>query len=294
MRDHIQTDLAIEERERFEKNVEIDGVVLKKKRVGNACNVTTMEITTDYGSKKMNKPKGCYVTLEYSNPFENAKNIADTLKDVLVEKLKTIVPKKIMVVGLGNDKATPDSLGPKVVEKISITDRVCCIVPGVCGRTGVESFNIVRGVCKEEKPDLILAVDSLAARNVSRITRTIQFTDTGIVPGSGVGNHRIGLNSDTIGIPVVALGAPTVINSVTIVHDTLNQLLDYLGNYEQMRNVTKTFEILTSKEKYDLIEDVMSGGVGKMYVTPKDIDEVIECLTYIFSTAINEACALDK
>jgi spore protease len=292
MNKFVHTDLAIEERERFEKNIEIFGVEIEKKKIGEKCVATKMVIRNDTAASKMNKSKGTYLTIECDDISKSKKEISCYLENVLRREVEKIKPEKILIVGLGNDRATPDSLGPKVVERIKVTENVCCIAPGVYSKTGMETFNIVHGVADKERIDMIIAIDSLAARNVSRIARTVQYTDTGIVPGSGVGNHRVGLNREMLKIPVVAIGIPTVINCVNIVHDSLNQILQLLNEYEQLKKVTDTFGILSSEEKYEFIEDIMAGGMGNMYVTPKDIDELIDITAQTVADIINKGINL--
>ena len=169
--------------------------------------------------------------------------------------MKRLIPVKkeevsVLVVGLGNRAVTPDSLGPRVADNLSITrhilkeygkfafgkegvNSVSSIVPGVMAQTGMESMEIVAGVVKETKPDFVIAVDALAARNTKRLNRTIQVTDTGINPGSGVGNHRHGLNEKSLGVPVIAIGIPTVVDAATIVNDTMSSLLTALSQNEE-------------------------------------------------------------
>lgn len=312
----IYTDLALEERERYERNVEIPGVVLEKRHIDSLeMIVTKMVIRDKRGAEAMGKPEGTYITIE-SRMFmdeeeifqkmspqgadENDGNrlvqkVDNRLAKVIYNEITKIVKKlrksdrgeKILVVGLGNEKATPDALGPVTAGSIEIKENVTCIAPGVLAQTGMETYKIVKGIVNEEKPDLIIAIDSLAARNTSRVATTVQITDTGITPGSGIGNHRMGLNKETLGIPVVAIGVPMVVNSVTIVHDTMEQLLELFQKYDELSGVTKGFSLFNREEKYGLIDEIMSGAMGKMYVTPKDVDEMISRIGKILSQAIN-------
>lgn len=309
----IYTDLALEERERYERNVEIPGVVLEKKNIESlGMTITKMVIQDKNGAEAMGKPEGTYITME-SRMFMNVEEVYkkineennesdinrlvqkmdDGLSKVIFREIQKIIKHlkkskgKILVVGLGNEKATPDALGPVTVERIIIKDNVTCIAPGVLAQTGMETYKIVKGIVREEKPDLIIAIDSLAARNTSRVATTVQITDTGITPGSGIGNHRMGLNKETLGIPVIAIGAPMVVNSVTIVHDTMEQIFALFKNFEELNSVTKGFELFDREEKYHLIDEIMSGAMGKMYVTPKDVDEMISRIGRIIALAIN-------
>lgn len=308
----IYTDLALEEREKYERNVEISGVVLEKKQIESlSMTVTKMVIEDKNGAAAMGKPEGTYITIESrmfmdeeeiynklsAGSSENdirrqLQKVNDRLSKVIFEEIKRIIKKstangKILIVGLGNENATPDALGPVTAGLINIRENITCIAPGVLAQTGMETYRIVKGIVREEKPDLIIAIDSLAARNTSRVATTVQITDTGITPGSGIGNHRMGLNKETLGIPVIAIGVPMVVNSVTIVHDTMEQLLEMFKKYEELSDVTRGFSVFNREEKYILIDEIMSGAMGKMYVTPKDVDEMISRIGKILAQAIN-------
>lgn len=300
----IYTDLALEERERYHKNVEIPGVVLERKEIEQLeMSVTKMIIKDKNGCEAMGKPEGTYITIESRMLLDEEmlvdKKIENAIIKVICREIKNVAQsikgvnrkRKILIVGLGNEKATPDALGPLTTGQIAIKENVICIVPGVLAQTGMETYKIVKGIVREEKPDLVIAIDSLAARNTSRVATTVQITDTGITPGSGIGNHRMGLNKETLGIPVIAVGVPMVVNSVTIVHDTIEQLLSFLQNYEELQDMTRGFAIFNREEKYAFIDEIMTNEMGKMYVTPKDIDDIINRLSHILAEAINMAMA---
>ena len=228
----------------------------------------------------------------------------------LSKVLKRLLPKgsdfTTLVVGLGNRAVTPDSLGPRVVDNLCVTRHiiqefgryvigdschksVSSIVPGVMAQTGMESMEIVRGITKETGPDVIIAVDALAARSTKRLNRTIQITDTGINPGSGVGNHRHALNSESIGIPVIAIGIPTVVDAATIVIDTMSSLLDAMSQAEQLRRISSSYEQLDLMEKYELVRELLSPQLNTMYVTTKDVDDAVKRLSFTVSEGINIA-----
>lgn len=293
----IYTDLALEEREKFEDNVEIDGVVLKKNYNKELKMTTTLvNIKTDKGAKAMGKPKGHYITIETKYAKESDPEISDKISEELVKNLghliranlnKNKVKGSILVVGLGNRQATPDALGPRTVSMVEIRDNIYCISPGVQAQTGMETFAIVKGIVDEINPDLIIAIDSLAARNTSRVTTTIQLTDTGIIPGSGIGNHREGLNRENLGHTVIAIGVPMVVNSVTIVNDTMDKLMFLLSQGKGENSFQKIFEDFTKEEKYQLFEEIMSEDMEQMYVTPKDVDEIVDNLSTIIANSIN-------
>lgn len=292
----IYTDLALEERERFNKNVEIDGVAINKETDKELKMITTtVEIINNKGAKAMGKPKGKYITMESNLLKIEDENIRNKIGDRMAEILKEIHPKakkeKILVVGLGNAFATPDALGPKVAQEIIIGDNILCIAPGVLAQTGMETYSIIKGIVAEENPDLIIAIDSLAARNVSRVTSTIQIADTGIIPGSGVGNHRMGLNKDTLGKKVIAIGVPMVVSGATIVNDTMEKLLSILASVRKDNPMSNIFSNYTSQEKYELFEELLSEDTEQMFVTPKDVDGIVNNLSKIVAYGINIFCA---
>ena len=309
----VRTDLALEQKERFESdNVEIQGVVLEEKYdEQREIRVTTVRIETENGAKIMKKPVGTYVTIEAPNlcvPDEEFHSeIAIELSGYLSGFLKKILKTKdssILVVGLGNRKVTPDALGPYVADNLNITRHIIkeygkyamgeeevklisAIAPGVMGQTGMETVEIIRGVVKETRPEVIVVIDALAARNSKRLNRTIQIADTGIHPGSGVGNHRNAITKDTVGIPVIAIGVPTVVDAATIVNDTMENLLLALETSETLKGVGVVMQGYSATEKYELVKELISPNLNGLYVTPKDIDETIQRISYTISEALN-------
>jgi spore protease len=212
----------------------------------------------------------------------------------------------VLVVGLGNREVTPDALGPRVVDNMMITrhiirkfgkyafglkqnHQVSSIVPGVMAQTGMETLEIIRGIQKETRPDYMIVIDALAARSTKRLNRTIQITDTGISPGSGVGNHRHALNQESVGRPVIAIGIPTVVDAVTIVGDTMNHLVSAMEETRRLEDLGKSISRLEEAEKQELIRELLSPNLNAMFVTPKDIDESIKRLSYTISEGINLA-----
>ncbi len=307
----VRTDLALETREKFEEdNVEIKGVRLEEEQAASDIHISSVIIETENGAKAMGKPKGNYVTLEAPNMIEEDEGYHREISVQLSRVLKRLLPEgesyTTLIVGLGNRAVTPDSLGPRVVDNLCITRHiikefgkyvigdschksVSSIVPGVMAQTGMESMEIVRGIAKETKPDIIIAVDALAARSTRRLNRTIQITDTGINPGSGVGNHRHALNCESVGIPVIAIGIPTVVDAATIVIDTMNNLLDAMSQAEQIRRIGNSYEKLDMMEKYELVHELLTPQLNTLYVTPKDVDEAVKRLSYTVSEGINIA-----
>lgn len=311
----VRTDLALETREKFEEdNVEIKGVrVEEEHRKKNEIKITTMVIETENGAKAMGKPKGTYITLEAANMDCQDEDYHREISVELARLIKRLLPKKkeplsVLVAGLGNREVTPDALGPRVVDNIMITrhvlkefgkyafgeeevNAVSGIVPGVMAQTGMESQEIVRGAVEETRPDVMIAIDALAARSTRRLGRTIQITDTGINPGSGVGNHRHGLSEETIGIPVIAIGVPTVVDAATIVSDTMQMLIQAMEEHSHFHSLSAGLNALNDMEKYELIRELLSPQLNTMFVTPKDVDESIKRLSYTLSEGLNIAFA---
>ncbi len=308
---NIRTDLALEQKERFESdNVEVPGVVLEEEYDEELeIRTTRVVIQTEKGAKTMGKPVGTYITLEAPNlavPDEDyhrevSKEIAQILKELIQGEKEEY---NVLVIGLGNRLVTPDALGPDVADNLVVTRHiikeygkyamggekvhtVSAIVPGVMGQTGMETLEIVKGVVEETKPDFAIAIDALAARNSKRLNRTIQLADTGINPGSGVGNHRNALTEDTLGIPVIAIGVPTVVDAATIVNDTMENLLAALETSEMLKGVGVVLQGYNATEKYELIKELISPHLNGMFVTPKDIDETVKRISYTISEALN-------
>lgn len=312
----VRTDLALEAREKFdEDNVEIKGVRLEEEQATPDIHISSVIIETENGAKAMGKPKGSYVTLEAPNMIDEDEGYHREISIQLSKVLKRLLPQKedfmTLVVGLGNRAVTPDSLGPRVVDNLCITRHiikefgryvigdschksVSSIVPGVMAQTGIESMEIVRGITKETNPDIIIAVDALAARSTRRLNRTIQITDTGINPGSGVGNHRHALNGESMGIPVIAVGIPTVVDAATIVIDTMNNLLEAMSQAEQLRRISNSYEKLDMMEKYELVHELLTPQLNTLFVTPKDVDEAVKRLSFTVSEGINLALQKDE
>ncbi len=307
----IRTDLALEDKERFESdNVEVQGVSLKEDYdEEREIKVTTVKIETENGAKVMRKPVGTYITMEAPNMAVPDEDYHDEISGELAKFLARFIKKdkedfSVLVVGLGNRKVTPDALGPYVVDNLNITRHivkeygkyamgeenvhlVSAIVPGVMAQTGMETVEIIKGIVRETKPDMMIAVDALAARSSKRLNRTIQITDTGINPGSGVGNHRNAITKDTVGIPVVAIGVPTVVDAATIVNDTMENLILALESSETLRGVGVVMQGYNAAEKYELVKELISPHLNGLFVTPKDIDETVKRISYTISEALN-------
>lgn len=309
----VRTDLAVEENERIAKaQEETKGItVTEEDYEKEQIHITTVRITTENGAKQMGKPRGTYITLEAAEMIEDDEDYHREISKRLAEILKELIPvddsgTSILVAGLGNRLVTPDALGPQVADNLYITRHIIkefgrrayeneqvqpisAIVPGVMAQTGMESQEIITGIIREVKPDYLIVVDALAARSVRRLGRTIQITDTGIYPGSGVGNHRYSITKETTGIPVIAIGIPTVVEAATIVYDSMSALIDELAHAESLQPLKTSWSKLTEAEHRNLIRELLSPQLNHMFVTPKDIDAEIKRMSYTISEAINLA-----
>lgn len=309
----VRTDLAVEENERIAKaQEEAKGITVTEEDFEEEqIHITTVRITTENGAKQMGKPKGTYITLEAAEMIEDDEDYHREISKRLAEILKELIPvddsgTSILVAGLGNRLVTPDALGPQVADNLYITRHIIkefgrrayeneqvqpisAIVPGVMAQTGMESQEIIAGIIHEVQPDYLIVVDALAARSVRRLGRTIQITDTGIYPGSGVGNHRYSITKETTGIPVIAIGIPTVVEAATIVYDSMSTLIDELAHAESLQPLKRSWGKLTEAEHRNLIRELLSPQLNHMFVTPKDIDAEIKRMSYTVSEAINQA-----
>ena len=309
----VRTDLAVEARELIhgsEDSGETDGIEVSVEELcGGKVKVTWVEVYSEAGAKEIGKPVGNYITIESEAMKENDTEIHEEIMKILAKRLEKLRKLKknavVLVVGLGNWNITPDALGPKVVGKILVTRHlsdnlpkelegqvrpVSAISTGVMGLTGIETCEIIKGVTDRVKPDLIIAIDALAARRTSRINSTIQISDTGINPGAGVGNVRMSLSEQALGVPVIAIGVPTVVDAATLVNDTMDRMLSAMA--EQAQHGSEFFNMLSSlaaEEKYHLITDILNPYTGNMFVTPKEVDAVIERLANIIANGINIA-----
>ena len=282
----IRTDLALEATERFtEENVEVRGVeVTEDYNEEKDIRTTVVKITTENGARTMGRPQGNYMTIEapgLSVHEDYHREISAEIARHLQKLINLEREQSILVVGLGNSAITADSLGPHVVENLNITrhiireyglqslgkermHRTSGIIPGVMAQTGMETSEIIQGIVAETKPDVVIAIDALAARSTRRLNRTIQITDTGINPGSGVGNHRVGLTEENLQVKVIGIGVPTVVDAATIVHDSMAHLLDTLEETEQK----------------EFLEEMIAPHLHTMFVTPKDVDETVKYLRF--------------
>lgn len=305
---NFRTDLADERRDIYRKanNIEneITGVETESKEEDNIT-TTRVKIIDEQGEKALGKPIGTYVTIDIKNLRIAQEDEIDKAAQRLSDELKSLFDKHIkkeddiLVVGLGNMHVTPDALGPKVIGDIDITRHllkyapqylepntrpVSAISPGVLGTTGMETQEILKGIVDNVKPKLIVVIDSLASKSIERISSTLQIADTGIVPGAGVGNKRKELSMETLGVPVIAIGVPTVVEAATLAADSLNILI------EKMQNEAKSNDYLNKlkdEDKYTMIKDALLPKDYNLIVTPKEIDDLIQNMSDVIARGIN-------
>ncbi|HHU22927.1 MAG TPA: GPR endopeptidase [Clostridiales bacterium] len=281
----IRTDLALEAkelwRESADETTKLSGVEAYDETRGS-FKISTVKILDEEGERQLGKPRGTYITIELDGLIRREENAFEDAANILAEELRKILKLEenasVLVVGLGNDAITPDAVGPETVDCVMVTRhlkqhmplefaafrRVSAIQSGVLGTTGIESADIISAVCQRLSPDCVVAVDALASRRMDRLCRTIQIADTGIVPGSGVGNSRMALNSETLGIPVVAVGVPTVVDAATLTIDMA-----------QRAGVS--------------LESSRFGDDGTMIVTPRDIDRCVKDISKLIGYGLNLA-----
>lgn len=307
---NIRTDLALETQEIYkeENNNYIPGTKVKE-YIEEDIKITEVKVIDEKGEEIIGKPKGSYVTLEIPDFVHYDSDSMEKVSRVLAKTLGDLIQldssMTALVVGLGNWNVTPDAVGPKVASKLMVTRHlkelvpdsidegvrpVCALAPGVLGITGMETGEIIKGVVEKIKPNLVICVDALASRRMDRVNKTIQISTTGISPGSGVGNSRRELSEKTLGIPVIAVGIPTVVDAATLANDTIDLVLDQMISKSkeggQFYNMLKSVD---KGEKEMLIKEVLHPYVGDLMVTPKEVDMVIESVSKIIANGINIA-----
>ncbi len=308
---NFRTDLALERRDLYNKahNIEndIDGIETEEENVDENISVSRVKITNEKGEEAIGKKRGNYITVDVKNlKIANEEEIQKT-SEVVTKELKALLEKhvtekdSILVVGLGNIYVTPDSLGPKVINEVDITRHlleympevldentreVSAISPGVLGTTGIETMEILKGIIDNVKPKLVIIIDALASRNIERISSSVQLSDTGIVPGAGVGNARKELTESTLGIPVIAMGIPTVVEAATIAADSLTLFIKKAQENGESNDFLNT---LQEEDKYQIIKEILAPEEYNFIVTPKEIDSLIEKMKDIVARGINFA-----
>lgn len=308
---NFRTDLALERRELYRKankiENEIDGVETEEEEVGENIKISRVKVVNKNGEEALAKPIGDYITIDIKKLKIATDEDIGGAAEVLTKELKTLLEKHVqpkddvLVVGLGNIYVTPDSLGPKVINEIDVTRHiltympnvlsedtrpVSAVSPGVLGTTGIETLEIIKGIVENIKPKLLIVIDALASRSIERISSTIQLADTGITPGAGVGNTRKDLSMETLGIPVIALGIPTVVEAATIAADSLDLFINKLQENAESNEFLNKFQ---EEDKYEMIKEVLAPEDFNFIVTPKEIDDLIENMKDVVARGINFA-----
>lgn len=293
-----RTDLAVELREDFSEDDErLKGVTVKEEyHKHRKVYVSTVQITDASGAEAMGRPVGTYITVEAEGLSGGEERVrryaAETIAEILIGLMKEVCgeTREVLVVGLGNKDATPDALGPVTVDELVVTRHLilqlgeefqkkyhltsfCAMAAGVLAQTGMESGEVIKSVTAELHPDVVIAVDALASRSTKRLGTTVQITDTGIYPGAGIGNNRQALNKETLGVPVIAVGVPTVVDAVTI-------LREKMGNYLKKKGVS-------DREREEILKEAEEEDGQVLFVTPKGIDELVHRAGETVAEAIN-------
>lgn len=291
----MYTDLAVEIQEECSgRQGEIPGVVLEQyKEDGKGIRVTKIQIQTADGAKRMGRPIGNYMTLESADKEHSDKNLSETkLPDtnLLASYINGLLPSSahsFLIVGLGNANMTADALGPLTIEKMAqsgMASYTSMIVPGVFAQTGMESCEIIQGIVQQTSPDCVITIDALAARSAFRLGTTVQLTDTGIRPGSGVGNARKGITKENMKIPVIAIGIPTVVSAAAIVSDAMDSLKQ-IGYNE---TILGSIAMLDKEEYYQLISEVFAPELGSLFVMPKNLDEELDTMSSLLAASLSQ------
>ncbi|NEU31630.1 GPR endopeptidase [bacterium LRH843] len=346
----IRTDLAVEarqialeedERKSNKKSKEINGVVVKEEIIEDV--IITRVTIDEVGAKRLNKKAGHYLTFEAQGIRKKDTNLQEKMERVFADSFHSFMKEigiketdTCLVVGLGNWNVTPDALGPLAVENLLVTRHlfelapeqvqdgfrsVSAMIPGVMGITGIETSDVIYGVIEKTKPDFVIAIDALASRSIERVNTTIQISDTGIHPGSGVGNKRKELSKEALGIPVIAVGIPTVVDAVSITSDTIDYVLKHFGREmkegkkpsralvpagmtfgekkklteedlpgeEKRKTILGMVGNLPDLEKRQLIREVLAPLGHNLMVTPKEVDVFIEDMAHVISSGLNAA-----
>lgn len=308
---NFRTDLALERRDIYKEsnNIkgEIDGIISEEEEVSKTIKVTRVNVINENGAKSIQKPIGTYTTIDVEKMRNITEEEISKISNTMSEELKKLINKhvgktdEILIVGLGNEYSTPDSLGPKVVREVDVTrhifkylpqfvedgDReVSAIAPGVLGVTGIETQEILKGIVDNVKPKLIIAIDSLASKSIDRISSSVQLSDTGIIPGAGVGNKRRELSKETLGVPVIGVGIPTVVELATLVSDGIDIFIKTLQEKAESNDYLNK---LKENDKYEEVKEALNVGEYNMIVTPKEIDDLIENMKNIVARGINYA-----
>ncbi len=308
---NIRTDLALEAREIVQghSNVGIPGVV-SETLPEDGITVSRVRVETVEAARQLGKTPGRYVTLEAPGLRQKDTDLQDRLSELFARELLALLPmpedldQPVLVIGLGNWNVTPDALGPRVINDLLVTRHVmqpgrhalsegfrsvCALSPGVMGITGIETAEIIQAIVSKVKPALLIAVDALAAHRIERLHTTIQVADSGIHPGSGVGNNRLGINRENMGVPVVAIGVPTVVDASTIAGQAMDALIESLRREAVAGILADTLEKLNREQRQVMVREVLEPYAGQLMVTPKEIDAFIADVALVIAAGLNAA-----
>ncbi|MGI6003949.1 MAG: GPR endopeptidase [Christensenellales bacterium] len=309
----IRTDLAMEAHEHISGGRgEVVGAKLERQRVDESLEITRVEIFNKKGEEALGKEQGMYITMQCPDMAGDDGAVRQKLAEMLAREIRSLLPKDrpggpVLVVGLGNSRVTPDSLGPLVAGKVMVTHHfdwsdaqhesggfgdVCAMSPGVLGITGIETEQIIFGVVEQIKPGCLICIDALASQKTSRVLTTIQLADSGIAPGSGVGNHRKALNEASMGVPVIAMGVPMVVYASVIAQDALDMLLDSFRQEAEKLHSDAVLQALKGSDDESmrqLMSQVLGEDMASLVVTPKDIDDAVQRASQVLAMGINLA-----
>lgn len=301
--DNVRTDLAVEAHDllRGQAQADIPGVRTESEVRGQTT-ISRVFIETEEGSRRMGRLPGRYITLDCPDLRDRNRTLQTEVASLAATELRNLLQLRpqdqVLVVGLGNGQATPDALGPRIIDSLLVTRHlrpyvpedlrgdlrgVAAIAPGVLGITGIETYEVVHGLVQHVRPDVVICVDALAARAVSRLCTSIQMADSGIAPGSGIGNRRQALNRETLGVPVYAVGVPTVVHALTVASDAIDSLAAHgdLGIGHQWHG--------TPEQKRQLLFSHIAADLGELIVTPKEIDRMVNDMAHLLAEALNQA-----
>lgn len=293
----FRTDMADERVKICKEEGNVEGISAEDINVNDKIKVTKVKVLNEKGKEKIGKEIGTYITIEVKNIEIISKDELEKVSKVMSQQIKELIKpyKSILVVGLGNIDTTVDSIGPKVIKDLEITrhlkkyapelvkenaKEISGIAPGVLGTTGIETGEILKGIVEKIKPEAIIAIDALISRDISRLFKTIQISNTGITPGAGVGNKRKEISINTMGVPVIAIGVPTLVEAATIVADSIDLIANQFDEFKELKSATK-------EEKYRLIKAVLEPSKFNLAVTPKEVDDLVENMKLIIAHGIN-------
>ena len=293
----FRTDMADERVKECEKEGKIEGVSSENINVNDKIKVTKVRVLNEQGKEKIGKEVGTYITIEIKEIEVINREELEKASKILSGQIQELIKpyKSILVVGLGNIDTTVDSIGPKVIKDLKITrhlkkyapdlvdknaKELSGIAPGVLGTTGIETQEILKGIVEKVNPDVIIAIDALISRDISRLFKTIQISNTGIIPGAGLGNTRKEISEKTMGVPVIAIGVPTLVEAATIVADSIELIANQFEEFAQLKNATK-------EDKYRLMKAVLEPSKFNLTVTPKEVDDLVDNMKLIIAHGIN-------